>query len=206
MTRAVAILVALAIPGAALAQEAPAEPAAAPAPAPAAAPAPAPADAAKAPADAPKPAAEAAPAVSAQNAAAAAAALVNQAKPAKPDQLLALSSRTFYTALLEKNVEILAQLCKAPFFFEGRAVGTDAEMKARWSNLIGGEPLEGVSLYDIELLSLEEMTQKYGKPPDRLRAWSMQGAIFSVANLSGHATVVMWRKFGDKWLALGFHD
>jgi hypothetical protein len=58
----------------------------------------------------------------------------------------------------------------------------------------------------VTLVSPEEMAAKYGKPPERLSSWPMKGGTLSVGNLGGHAAVVLWRKNGALWQAVGFHD
>jgi hypothetical protein len=116
------------------------------------------------------------------------------------------AAQAFYTALLAKDVDRLATLSRAPFHFESRVANSPEEIKKRWASALSSQPLESLHLHDIEVLGPEEMVKKYGKPPERLAAWPMSGATLTVGNLSGHAAVVLWRKGGNGWQALAFHD
>jgi hypothetical protein len=119
---------------------------------------------------------------------------------------IASVARAYYVALLSKDVDRLVSLSRAPFYFESRAVSSPEEIKKRWASALANQPLESLRLLDIEVLSHEEMIKKYGKPPERLAAWPAGGGTYTVGNLSGHAAVVLWRRNGNGWQALAFHD
>ena len=104
------------------------------------------------------------------------------------------------------DADSLSLLCKLPFYFESRLASTPEELKREWSSALTGKSLEVAKLYDIELLTAEEMTEKYGRPPERLSAWPLKGGMLSVANIDGHPVIVLWRKAGHGWLAHGLHD
>ena len=122
------------------------------------------------------------------------------------DPTLALHARAFFLALARGDADSLSLLCKLPFYFESRLASTPEELKREWSSALTGKSLEVAKLYDIELLTAEEMTEKYGRPPERLSAWPLKGGMLSVANIDGHPVIVLWRKAGHGWLAHGLHD
>jgi hypothetical protein len=125
---------------------------------------------------------------------------------AEEKESVAGAARAYYVALLSKDVDRLMSLSRAPFYFESRAVSSHEEIKRRWASALANQPLESLRLLDIEVLSHEEMIKKYGKAPERLSAWPAGGGIYTVGNLSGHAAVVLWRRNGNAWQALAFHD
>jgi hypothetical protein len=129
-----------------------------------------------------------------------------QNPPQSAAEELPAVAKNFYLALLARNTDLLTSLCKPPFFFEGKAAYTPEEVRKRWAGSLSNEPLETVRLHDVEVLTPEEMVQKYGKAPERLAAWPLRGNMITVGNLSGHPAVVLWKKTGSGWAALGFHD
>lgn len=129
----------------------------------------------------------------------------SDARGSGPDGLLA-AAHELYTALLAKNVDRLAALSRAPFYFESRAASSPEEIKKRWASALSTQPLESLRLYDIEVLSPEDTVKKHGKPPERLSGWPLSGSTLTIGNLSGHAAVVLWRKSGNAWQAVAFHD
>jgi len=191
---------------------APAQEQKAPAPAPATPPpaAPAPAPAAPAPVAAPAPALPPAapqPAVAQPNPAAATAGAADP-KAAKKgaDEDLSEAARVFYLAILDKDVDRLVALCRAPFFFESRTANSEAEVRKKWETSLQSESMESLRVLGIEFFTYDEMLARYGKSPERLGSWPLRSGTFSVANLSGHAVVVLWRKVGAAWQPVGFHD
>lgn len=129
-----------------------------------------------------------------------------EGKPAKDSESLLEIARQYYEAILAKDAERVSGACRAPFFFEGKAVSIDADIRKLWESSLQSEPLKGVRLLGVELYTPEEMVAKYGKAPERLSAWPLKGNMISVGNLGGHAAVVLWRKSGVQWHAAGFHD
>jgi hypothetical protein len=116
------------------------------------------------------------------------------------------AAHQYYLAILSKNSEKLALLSRAPFFFEGKPVNSESDIKRTWENSLANQPLEGLRLSGVAFYTPEEMAARFGKPPDKLSGWPMKGGMLSVANLSGHAAIVLWRKNGALWQAFAFHD
>lgn len=125
-------------------------------------------------------------------------------KPADP--VLAAVARAFYATLLHRDAEALILLCRPPFFFEAQAANTPEELKERWTAVLQARSFDAARLYDVEIFTPEELTEKYGKPPEKLAAWPLKGALISVGNIDGHPLLVLWKKSGAAWAAVGFHD
>ena len=129
------------------------------------------------------------------------------AAPKKPvDDDLAIAAERLLNALLARDLENIMVFCKAPFFFEGKQVGTDAEVRKKWETELSSEPLETARLVGVEYFSFDEMVARYGKAPEKLASWPLRSGMLAVGNLSGHPVVVLWRKGARGWEALGFHD
>ena len=77
-----------------------------------------------------------------------------------------------------------------------------------WTRSLRSRRTDLLKLYSVEILTPAEMEKKYGKPPARLSAWPLKsGTTFvAVANLSGHAAIVLLRQAGAAWQVVGFHD
>lgn len=151
--------------------------------------------------------APAAPAPAAEKKAPAAAVAAAPAKKSAVDPDLENAAEKLLWAILEKDVEVVLQYCKAPFFFEGKQLATDAEMRKKWETSLPGKLFEGYSVIGVEFFTFDEMVAKYGKPPEKLAGWPVRTGTLAVGNLGGHPVVVLWRK-GAKgaWEAVGFHD
>jgi hypothetical protein len=180
------------------------------APAPKAPAAPSPAAKPESPAAIPQPKAAAAPDARVAPVAPVAANPPAEEKPSAPkkpvDESLGATAHLFYEALLRKDVETLAGLSRAPFFFEGKQAQSNEEIKKRWLAALQGKAVQDLKLYGIDTFTAEEMVEKYGKAPEKLREWPIKGGMLTVGNLSGHAAVVLWRQNGKAWQAQGFHD
>ena len=122
------------------------------------------------------------------------------------DTSLAVHARAFLVALQRGNIDALTLLSRVPFLFEGEAATTEDAVKQGWRSALQGKNLESTRLFDIDLLSPEEMATKYGRPPERLDSWPLKGAMIAVANIDGHPVVVLWKRSGQGWQALAFHD
>jgi hypothetical protein len=115
-------------------------------------------------------------------------------------------ARLFFVKLLKRDTEGASNLCRTPFFFEGKAVNSADDLKRRWAAAINSRPAERLVLYGIDVLTPEAMEAKYGKAPTKLASWPIKGGMFTVANLSGQAAVVLWKKNGSAWAAIAYHD
>lgn len=113
---------------------------------------------------------------------------------------------SFFKAVAEREPAALAPVVRAPFFFEGKAVASREEALKRWSALLADLRGTRSTLYGVELYTAEEMIKKYGKPPSKLEAVPLRGAMIAVGNLDGRAAVVALRKDGGSWTVFAFHD
>ena len=113
---------------------------------------------------------------------------------------------SFLKAIAARDAEALMGLVHAPFFFEGKSVAGREDVMKRWTTLLGELRGTQSTVYGVELYTADEMTKKYGKPPAKLEAVPMRGALFAVGNLDGHATVLALRKDAGLWTVFAFHD
>jgi hypothetical protein len=122
------------------------------------------------------------------------------------DEDLAIAAERLLNAVLMRDLENLMVFCHAPFFFEGKQVNSDAEIRKRWETELSSEQLEQLPLVGIEYFTFDEMVARFGKPPEKLANWPLRSGTITVGNLGGHAVIVLWRKGMRGWEALGFHD
>lgn len=215
------------------AQEAPAAPAAEPAAAPAAEPTAAPAaeqapagDAApaekpsrrrrarqEAPAEAPAPAAQApapqAPPPAPTTAAPVPAAPAASPQPGSPEDRVRDEARYLLSYLLTGDVRGSVPMLSFPFQLEERRFEAPESLVVTWVKQLRNKRTDLVTLYDVEVLPYAEMEKKYGKPPARLGAIAPgrgTEVYAAVANLSGHAAVILYRQEGSDWKAFAYTD
>jgi hypothetical protein len=130
----------------------------------------------------------------------------SKAETRTPEDDLTLVARQFFGKLLKRDITGATAFCKTPFFFEGKAVNTPEEVRKRWAGAVSSRAVERIVLYGIDVLTPEEMAKKYGDAPSKLTGWPMKGGMITVANLSGQAAVVLWKKNNNVWSAIGYHD
>ncbi|QRK06846.1 hypothetical protein JQX13_43425 [Archangium violaceum] len=210
------------------AQEAPAAPAAEPAPAPAApaaeqAPAAAEGTPAaqkpsrrrrakqEAAAEAPAPAPEApapAPTAAAPGPAPAPSAPAAAPQPGSIEEVVRDEARYLLSYLLTGDVRSTVPMLTFPFQLEERRFDAPEPLVVSWVKQLRNKRTDLVTLYDIEVLPYAELEKRYGKPPARLGAIVPRGTdvYAAVANLSGHAAVLLYRLTGEGWKAFAYTD
>jgi len=190
------------------AAEAPAAPApAAPAPA---APARARAPAARAPAAAPAPAAPApvAPSPDSRDAVPVASAPEVPAAEQKRRDIQS-DARFLFQSLLTGDVRSAANELFYPFQLEDRRYTTPEELVVAWVKQLRLKRTDLITLYDIEVIPLEELEKRHGKSPVRL-GMDLRGQKdlwAAIGNLSGHAAIFLFRPYGDdEYRAFAYTD
>ncbi|MFY0577622.1 hypothetical protein ACN28S_27820 [Cystobacter fuscus] len=95
-----------------------------------------------------------------------------------------------------------------PFQLEERRFDAPEPLVATWVKELRNKRTDLVTLYDIEVLPYAELERKYGKPPARLGAIIPRGTevYAAVANLSGHAAIILYRQTEDGWKAFAYTD
>ncbi len=126
----------------------------------------------------------------------------------EPKAQVEVVARGFLTELIGGDPSRLVARAGFPFFLEGRRVDRPDELKSEWGKSLRSRRTELLQLYGVEVLSPADMEKKYGKPPQRLSAWGWRApnTFVAVANVSGHATVLLLRQAGAAWQVVGFHD
>src|SRR6218665_732851 len=175
-------------------EEAPAEP-----PAAAPAPTPAPAPAAEKPAEKP-PRPSAAPSAPAPS----------LTGPADEDNRLAIRDDAQFVInyLLTGDVRSIVSMIAFPFQLEERRFDAPEPRVVTWVKQLRDKRTDLITLYDIEVLPYADFEKKYGRPPARLGATVPRGVggYAAVANLSGHAAVLLYRPSLEGWRAFAYTD
>src|SRR6218665_3176680 len=196
-------------------EEAPAEP-----PAAAPAPTPAPAPAAEKPAEkpprprpappAPPPAAEKPAENPPRPRAAPSAPAPSLTGPEDEDTRLAIRDDAQFVInyLLTGDVRSIVSMIAFPFQLEERRFDAPEPLLVTWVKQLRDKRTDLITLYDIEVLPYADFEKKYGKPPARLGAIVPRGVgvYAAVANLSGHAAVLLYRPSLQGWRAFAYTD
>ncbi len=126
----------------------------------------------------------------------------------KPSKQAEVAARAFLTDLIAQDTTRLMSRTGFPFFLEARRIEKPEELRALWGKSLRSRRVDLLRLYSIEVLSAGEMEKKYGKPPQRLSGWNWRSpnTFLAIANLSGHATILLLRQAGAAWQVVGFHD
>ena len=116
-------------------------------------------------------------------------------------------ARYLLSYLLTGDVRSTLQMLSFPFQLEERSFDTPEALVVTWVKQLRQKRTDLVTLYDIEVLAYEDMEKKYGKPPARLGALATRGEVYAaVANLSGRAAVILYRRDGAGWKAFAYTD
>ncbi len=119
-----------------------------------------------------------------------------------------LQARRFVDELVSADVGRLVACSGLPFMLEDRRIDRADDLRAEWAKQLRGKRTDLLTIYDVAVFTPAEMEKKYGRPPPRLNGWPWRNAKTSiaVANLSGHAAVILLRQVGVTWQVIGYHD
>lgn len=119
-----------------------------------------------------------------------------------------VSARHFFGDLINADATAMLSHCGFPFMLEDRRVDRADELRVDWVRSLHSKRTDLLRLYDLEVLTAPEMEKKFGAPPRRLSNWNFRApnTYVAVANLSGHAAVVMLKQVGAAWQVVGYHD
>ena len=125
-----------------------------------------------------------------------------------PRQRVAEEARVFFSLLLTGDVRALGFRLDFPFQLEGRRFTDNEELVSEWVKSLRQRRTDLVTLYDIEVLTPEEMERKHGAPPKRLGAldYRTPNTYVAVANLSGRAAVAVFRITQGSVKAVAYTD
>lgn len=114
----------------------------------------------------------------------------------------------YFNALLLADARAVVKLSAFPFTLETRTFNTPDDLFAEWLRQLRAKRTDLLSLVDVQVFTPAEMEKKYGRPPARLASfpWRTGKTLIAVANLSGHAAVVVFRAYGAAWRAVAYHD
>jgi hypothetical protein len=116
-------------------------------------------------------------------------------------------ARYLLSYLLTGDVRGTLPMLSFPFHLEERRFDTPESLVVTWVKQLREKRTDLVTLYDIEVLPYAELENKYGKPPARLGALPTRGEVYAaVANLSGRAAVILYRRDGEGWKSFAYTD
>lgn len=144
----------------------------------------------------------------APTAAAPAAAPAAEPQPGSVQAEVREEARYLVSYLLTNDVRSAVPMLAFPFQLEERRFDTPESLIVTWVKQLRNKRTDLITLYDIEVLPYAEMEKKYGKPPARLGAIVSRGTevYAAVANLSGHAAVILYKQDGMGWKAFAYTD
>jgi len=118
------------------------------------------------------------------------------------------SAREFFTQLIAGDARNITNNCALPFQMEERRLTTPDELFQEWLRNLRAKRTDLLTLYDVEVLAPADMEKKYGAPPKRLQSlpWKGQKTYVAVANLSGHASIAVFKYTGMFWVVVGYAD
>jgi hypothetical protein len=124
-----------------------------------------------------------------------------------PDQVR-VTARHFFNDVLAGDPSGMLSHCGLPFMLEDRRVEKADELRNDWQKSLRGRRTDLLKFYALEVLTPQEMEKKYGQPPRRLQGWNWRSpnTYFAIADLSGHAAVIMLRQVGAAWQVIAYHD
>jgi hypothetical protein len=124
-----------------------------------------------------------------------------------PDQVR-VTARHFFNDVLAGDATGLLAHCGLPFMLEDRRVEKPDDLRNDWQKNLRGRRTDLLKFYGLEVLTPQEMEKKYGQPPRRLQGWNWRApnTYFAIADLSGHAAVILLRPVGAAWQVIGYHD
>lgn len=123
-------------------------------------------------------------------------------------QQVEVVTRLFMQDLVAGDATKLVARSGYPCFIEGKRFDRAEDLRTQWGRTLRSRRTDLLKLYSVEALTPADMEKKYGKPPQRLNAWNTKApnSYFAVANVSGHATVLLLKQVGAAWQVVGFHD
>ena len=117
-------------------------------------------------------------------------------------------ARFLFQSLITGDVRSVSNELFYPFQLEDKRYATPEELVLAWVKQLRARRTDLITLYDIEVLTLEEMEKKYGKPPARL-GLDLRGQKdlwAAVGNLSGRPGVFLFRPYRDEFRAFAYTD
>ena len=95
-----------------------------------------------------------------------------------------------------------------PFQLEDKRFDAPEPLITAWVKQLRGKRTDLMTLYDIEVLPYVDFEKKYGKPPARLGLQLPRGVevYAAMANVSGHAAVLLFRPSTEGWRVFAYTD
>ncbi|MCL2011860.1 MAG: hypothetical protein FWG75_03610 [Cystobacterineae bacterium] len=118
----------------------------------------------------------------------------------------ALVSRRFLTQLLRNDWDEILSLAAFPFWLESKTYSFPIALRVAWEKQLSQKRLANYEIRGIEVFSFEQMKERFGPPPERLKQLlsNRRNHWFAVANISGKAAILVLQPSTLKVVA--FHD
>jgi hypothetical protein len=118
------------------------------------------------------------------------------------------SARFLFQTLLNGDVRTTANELFYPFQLEDKRYAAPEELVVAWLKQLRRKRTDLVTLYDIEVLRLEDLEKKHGKPPARLGLdlRKEKDIWVAVGNLSGRPGIFLFRPYRDEFRAFAYTD
>lgn len=119
-----------------------------------------------------------------------------------------VTARRFFEDVVAGNAGAAVGHAGFPFLLENRRFDRPDELRTEIARHLRSKRTDLLKLYDVEVLTPQDMEKKYGKAPARLNSWPLKApkTYLAVGNLSGRAVVLLFRQAGLAWQAVGWHD
>jgi hypothetical protein len=126
--------------------------------------------------------------------------------PPSADFMAELVARSFFRAVLERDVAAALPLCADEVSFDGRRVRGKAELEKQLLQLAQRARARGLQLIKIVVLMAPEAVRRYGPPPARMRRSLPSGAMVALARFNHLGAVAVLQRQGGFWRVTALSD
>jgi hypothetical protein len=117
-------------------------------------------------------------------------------------------ARIFDNRIVIGDARSLTLLSSFPFQLEDRSLASPDELHNEWLKNLRNKRTDVLTIYGVEVYTPAEMVKKYGQPPPRLAKLPLNQpkTLIAVSNLSGRASITVWRYLAGAWQVIGYTD
>lgn len=128
--------------------------------------------------------------------------------PGQVEERALAEAQRFFSGVLAGDARLITGRAGYPFTLETQTYHSPDALLPEWIRHLRAIRSDLLTLYGIEILTPDQMEEKYGKPPARLAALPYKGrnSYVAIANISGRAAVALLRDTPNGMLVMGFSD